>query len=264
MSSWMIPACWQALRTNAISATVFFVGLAVVVPISAFAAPEISGTPEAVSIDAQHSSIKEILSELRQRFDVQFQSTANLDASLTGTYKGPLRQIVARLLAGHNFIIITKPSGLEVTVFGNGPSTSTTIASNASAIGSNQAPTGPAQIQHVMPAAPPSAPISKQEQQPAGSDRSSGPAPLIRAAEGASAVPTPVLTPSTVLAPVPGPATMPMPEPKPSGNTPTATTSTASMFTGNTVLAGSAGTTTSPSIAAPPPNNPTTRAPEKP
>jgi hypothetical protein len=264
MSSWVIPACWQALRTNAISATALFVGLAVVVPITAFAAPEITGTPEAVSIDAQQSSIKEILSELRQRFDVQIQSTADLDASLTGTYQGPLRQIVARLLAGHNFIIITKPSGLEVTVFDNGPSTSTKIASNAAAIGSNQAPTVPAQSQHVMPEAPPSTPISKQEQQPAASDQSSAPAPLISGAEGQSAVPTPVLTPSTVSALVPGPATTSMPQPIPSGNMPRGMTSTVSMPTGNTVSPGGAGTTNSPSIAAPAPNNPTTPAREKP
>ncbi len=141
MSSWTIPACRQSLRTNGISATALLVGLALVAPITAFAAPEISGSPDAVSIDAQHSSIKEILSELHQRFDIQFQSTANLDAPLTGTYQGPLRQIVARLLAGYNFVIITKQGGIEVTVLGNGPSTSTTtISSNAAAIGPGQAP----------------------------------------------------------------------------------------------------------------------------
>lgn len=262
MSSWTIPACRQSLRTNGISVAALLVGLALVAPITAFAAPEISGSPDAVSIDAQHSSIKEILSELHQRFDIQFQSTANLDAPLTGTYQGPLRQIVARLLAGYNFVIITKQGGIEVTVLGIGPSTSTTtISSNAPATGSGQAPTQPAQSAQLAPAGQSPTPAITQELQPAAGDQSSSPMPLIKVAEGPSAVPTPVLTPSSVAGPKPGPATTSMPEPKPSGNMPMPTPSTASMPSGNTIAPGSSGSTNPPSITPPAPATP---APQKP
>lgn len=269
MISWMIPACWQPLRTTAVSAIGLLVGLALVAPNATFAAPEISGSPDAVSIDAQHSSIKEILSGLRERFDVQFQSTANLDAPLTGTYQGPLRQIVARLLAGYNFVITTKQGGIEVTVLGNGPSTSTTAtASNAAVTGSSQGPTQPAQSAQPAPVASTSTPATAQEQQPAAGDQSSSPMPLIKVAEGPPAVPTPVLTPSSVSGPVPGPATTSMPEPKPSGNMPMPTTSTVSMPSGNMGSPSGSGSTNSPSIMPPAPANPTTPglapAPQKP
>jgi hypothetical protein len=258
MSSWMIPVCRQALRANSISVTALLVGLVLVTPIKAFAAPEISGGPDAVSIDAQHSSIQEILSELHQRFDVQFQSTANLDAPLTGTYQGPLRQIVARLLAGYNFVIITKQGGIEVTVLGNGPSTSTTtISSNAAAIGPGQAPTQPAQSSHLAPAAQSPTPAITQEQQPVAGDQSSSPMPLIKVAEGPSAVPTP----SSVAGPTPGPATTSMPEPKPSGDMPMPTPSTVTMPSGNTNAPGNPGSTNPPSITPPAPATP---APQKP
>lgn len=263
MMSRMIPACWQPIQTTAVSAIGLLVSLALVAPITAFAAPEISGSPDAVSIDAQHSSIKEILSGLRERFDVQFQSTANLDTPLTGTYQGPLRQIVARLLAGYNFVITTKQGGIEVTVLGNAPSTSTTTtASNAP--GSSQGPTLPGQSAQLAPAASASPPATAQEQQPVAGDQSSSPMPLMKVAEGPPVVPTPVLTPSSVSGPVPGPATTSMPEPKPSGEMPMPTPSTASMPSGNTIAPGSSGSTNPPSITPPAPATPATPAPQKP
>jgi hypothetical protein len=254
MSCQTIPICRQLLRTNAIvTATALLVGLALVVPITATAAPEISGTPEAVSVDAQHSSLKEILSGLHQRFDVQFQSTANLDAPLTGTYQGPLRQVLARLLAGYNFIIITKQGEIEVTVLGKAQSTSTTtVASNAPAIASSQASAQPVQSPQITAASPPSTPASKQEQQPAAGDQSLPSMPLIKAeAEGPSDGPPPVLTPSTDPGPIVSPATTSMPELKPSGTMLMPTTSTVTMPSGNAVSPDNPGTTNPPLTPAP-------------
>jgi hypothetical protein len=225
--------------------------LALVVPITASAASEISGTPEAVSVDAQHSSLKEIFSELHQRFDVQFQSTANLDAPLTGTYQGPLRQVLARLLAGYNFIIITKQGEIEVTVLGHAQSTSTTtVASNAPAIASSHASAQPVQSPQITAGSPPSTPTSKQE--PAAGDQSLSSMPLVKAeAEGPSDGPPPVLTPSTDPGPVLSPTTMSMPELKPSGAMLMPTTSTVTMPSGNAVSPDNPGTINPPLTPAP-------------
>ena len=89
-----------------------------VAPAVAVIAPQVNVSSETVSINAQNSSIKEVLFALRQKFDLQFQSSVNLDKKLTGTYQGSLLRVVSRLLQGYNFIIKSNKDRLEVTVFG--------------------------------------------------------------------------------------------------------------------------------------------------
>lgn len=130
-----------------------------VAPAAAFAAPQVSGSSQAVSINAQNSSIKDVLSTLVQKFNLQFQSSTNLDKQLTGTYHGPLLQVVNRLLEGYNFIIRSNQDRLEVTVLGisgsgknsqhgmrNGPASSNTANASASiAVKPTAVTTAPAQ-----------------------------------------------------------------------------------------------------------------------
>ena len=70
MSGRAIPTFWQPLRSNACTTTALLVGLALAVPMTAYAAPKSSA------------------------------STANLDAPLTGKYQRPLRQKLAEEPAG--------------------------------------------------------------------------------------------------------------------------------------------------------------------
>lgn len=97
-----------------------------VAPAATFAAPQVSGSSQAVSINAQNSSIKDVLFALRQKFNLKFRSSANIDKQLTGTYQGSLLRVVTRLLEGYNFIIRSNQDRLEVTVLGtkNGPAES--------------------------------------------------------------------------------------------------------------------------------------------
>jgi hypothetical protein len=78
----------------------------------------IGGTPEAVTLNVQDTSIGEILAGLGHDFDVHYRSSADLNRHLTGTYKGSLRQVVTRILDGYNFIIASSGGGMEVTILG--------------------------------------------------------------------------------------------------------------------------------------------------
>lgn len=100
---------------------------AALAPAPLLAAPRVSGSSQAVQIEVQNSSIKDVLSALGRKLDVQFQTFANLDKPLTGTYRGSLQQVLDRLLEGYNFIIRTSQRRLEVTVLGaqNEPAVST-------------------------------------------------------------------------------------------------------------------------------------------
>jgi hypothetical protein len=110
-------------------------------PAEAFTTVQVRGSSKDVSINAQNSSIKDVLSALGGKFNLQFQSSTNLDKQLTGTYQGSLLRVVSRLLEGYNFIIRSNQDRLEVTVLGiqNGSAVSepsnianvSTIACNA-------------------------------------------------------------------------------------------------------------------------------------
>lgn len=85
---------------------------------AALAAPSISGTPQSVVINAQDSSVEEILAGLSHEFKLEYRSSADLGNKVTGSYQGSLRQVLSRILKGYNFVLGTGPTGLEVTVLG--------------------------------------------------------------------------------------------------------------------------------------------------
>ena len=191
--------------------------------VTAMAAAQVSGSPQNVSVDAQNSSLKDILSALGKQFNVHYQSTANLDKQLSGTYEGSLRRVVARLLEGYNFIITTNQDMIEVTVLGTqglqtGGAPSPIIGSNAAAQPaqpSQETPTSHPANPATGVAPSPSARVA--EQHPGSTDKaSSSPVPLppFHVAEGPSLTPTPSDSPTA--GPVLGPATASAPEPKPS------------------------------------------------
>jgi hypothetical protein len=190
--------------------------------VTAMAAAQVSGSPQNVSVDAQNSSLKDILSALGKQFNVHYQSTANLDKQLSGTYEGSLRRVVARLLEGYNFIITTNQDMIEVTVLGTqglqtGGAASPIIGSTAAqpAQPSQETPTTHPGNTATGVATSPTARVA--EQHPESTDKaSSSPAPLppFRVAEGPSLAPTPSGSPTA--GPVLGPATASAPEPKPS------------------------------------------------
>ncbi len=117
-------------------------------PVSARAELQVGGSPEAVSIDAQNSSIKEILAALGKSFDVHFQGSANLDKQLTGTYEGPLPRVLMRVLEGYNVIMKKNGNGgFDITVLGGSapaPGAATAAAATPPMVVASAAPTAPA------------------------------------------------------------------------------------------------------------------------
>lgn len=104
----------------------------VTAPVSA--AARVSGSTEAVTVEAQGSSIQEILALLNRDFNLQYRVPVDLNGRVTGTYKGSLAQVVRRLLDGRNFVLESNPGGLAVTVFGvNGAATQPNTAVSGSA-----------------------------------------------------------------------------------------------------------------------------------
>jgi hypothetical protein len=87
-------------------------------PTSAFAEVQVHGTPDAVSIEANNTSVDDVLAALGTAFDVHYRSSANLEKRLNETYEGPLQRVMKRILNGYSFVVKTGDGGIEVTVIG--------------------------------------------------------------------------------------------------------------------------------------------------
>jgi hypothetical protein len=94
-------------------------------PAPVWAGAKVSGSAEAVTVEAQDSSIQEILALLSRDFHMQYLAPSDLKGRVTGTYKGSLPQVLRRLLDGRNFVVESNPGGLAVTVFGGATATGT-------------------------------------------------------------------------------------------------------------------------------------------
>jgi hypothetical protein len=98
-------------------AVVVLIAMAIA-PTSVLAVTQVRGSPEAVSLDAQDTSIEDILAALGASFGVHYKSTAKLERRLTGTYSGSLQRVVARILEGYNFTTKVHDGRVEITVLG--------------------------------------------------------------------------------------------------------------------------------------------------
>jgi hypothetical protein len=213
-----LRASLRPWRVRACATTALMAGLALA-PAAALASAHISGTEAAISVDAQNSSIKDILAALGEQFNVHLQATAALDKQVSGTYEGSLRQVLVRLLDGYNFIIRVHDGQLLVTVLGGkAPSSGGTSSTTVAAAAPSQSPQ-PSAVK-TEPATTPSMPVAAAATN-AGvpevtpNKASSGPVPTLKVAEGPAPVPQPSGASSG--GPVAGPPTSKMPMPTPGG-----------------------------------------------
>jgi hypothetical protein len=183
----LISSAGVLVRTIGLRAAIV-VGIALATaPTPVLAEIQVSGSPDAVTIEARDTSVEDILVALSRAFDMDYRSSIDLDKRLYGTYVGPLSRVVTRILQGYNFVLKTDDGKISVTVVGTPMS-----------LAANPAPPG-------RPAANPAPP-----ELPAAAG---APAPV----PGQSGAPAPAPVPLQSEAPVPIPggsrsATTPAPE----------------------------------------------------
>ena len=225
--------------TRARAAMGLGVALAIIPASFADADVHVSGSRDAVSISAENASIKEILAALGSAFDVHYQSMANLETQITGTYEGKLYRVLMRVLDGYNVILKTDNGRTEITVLGtrnsavasgSSPLTAAKTASvpaaaPARAASSSPRTEGPTGITPVAPSslgsngAEPPAPAASRTAPVPTILLAEGPMPPLPSASSPGSVPTPVpeSRPSTVAPPSPttGATPGPIPEGRP-------------------------------------------------
>ena len=88
-------------------------------PISALAEVVVVGQADALQLEANDTTVDEVLARLGKRFNVKYRRSAVLDQSISATYKGTLHQVISRMLNGYNFVM--KISGAQIEVWILGP-----------------------------------------------------------------------------------------------------------------------------------------------
>jgi len=58
----------------------------------------IAGGPNAMDVEAKEASLQKVLTALRDRFGLRFESSASLEKAVTGRFHGSLEQVVSSLL----------------------------------------------------------------------------------------------------------------------------------------------------------------------
>jgi len=65
----------------------------------------ITGTPDKVRVEANDTTLEQLLSELRDKFGFAYRSTTPLDQVVEGTYAGSLVSVLKRLLVRYDFVL---------------------------------------------------------------------------------------------------------------------------------------------------------------
>ena len=86
-----------------------------------------------VRVEARDAAVAEILAALGERFGLRYRGTP-AGPTVTATFEGPLRRVVARVLEGYNYVIMTRGGRLEVIVLSTGSTAATAPALPVTAI----------------------------------------------------------------------------------------------------------------------------------
>ena len=171
-------------------------------PTSVLAEARVLGSQAAVTIEAQDSSIEEILTALSNKLGIRYRSTASLERRLSGAYVGPLPRVLKRVLDGYNFVVKTEGGTTTIAVFGALNAPTTARASFPSDV----------DLARPLPSASTAAPLPPIESAephpfPSAALPANGgaPAPVPELRQSAMPAPTPLASSSTGTLPLPGP-----------------------------------------------------------
>ena len=113
----------------------------------ATAASEVQGDSTDMRLLVENASTEEALQALAGSFGLVYSLPANSGRTLTGTYSGTLRQVLARILDRTDYILKISDGTVEVVVLGPSGGSSVVSASQP-VVPKNIAPAG-----HIVPAA---------------------------------------------------------------------------------------------------------------
>jgi hypothetical protein len=76
----------------------------------------ISGSRDAVTVQAKNASLEDIIVAVNSTLNVKISVAPAINIPITGTYSGTLRRVFARMLAEHDFILNSSGDRLTIIV----------------------------------------------------------------------------------------------------------------------------------------------------
>src|SRR6201999_2925856 len=77
----------------------------------------VDGPASDVRVSAQDATVSDVLSALAERFGMRFRGAVG-ERRISANFDGSLRQVIARVLNGYDYVISVHGDGLEVMVLG--------------------------------------------------------------------------------------------------------------------------------------------------
>jgi len=87
---------------------------------TAYAEVRVEGRIDSLRVEVRDASVHEALAALSAKFGLRVHNAAALDQPVSGTYQGSLQQVVARLLAGRDYVATYSAGNMEIRIFGPG------------------------------------------------------------------------------------------------------------------------------------------------
>jgi hypothetical protein len=114
----------------------------------ALAGARIEGQIDNMHLQATNATLKEVLEALPREFGVTYQLPPDIRGDVTGRYSGALKQVLARILDGYNYIVEIAEGGMRIVVLGGATGSirrpsETALISNEAATTSQVAPVSP-------------------------------------------------------------------------------------------------------------------------
>jgi hypothetical protein len=78
----------------------------------------LQGSAESLQLEVHDSTIAAVLAAMGRAFAVRYRSSTPLDDAISGTYVGSLGRVIARVLAGYDYVIKHQDHTVEVSVLG--------------------------------------------------------------------------------------------------------------------------------------------------
>ncbi len=94
------------------------VGLICGLATSAAASVQVEGTPATLRITTDHDAVDQVLAALAATLKVKYRSAIRLESAAHATYSGSLREVIARLLDGYNYVVRNNEDVTEIIVLG--------------------------------------------------------------------------------------------------------------------------------------------------
>jgi hypothetical protein len=114
----MLHQTAKHVRSAAVVAIAFAPGFAMVLAHAVRAEVQVTADAGAFQVHATGSTVGEVLSALETACGLRVKSSAPLDRSVNGTFRGPLVQVLSRALQGYDYFISHRADAIEVTILG--------------------------------------------------------------------------------------------------------------------------------------------------